>query len=56
MVLEKRRKAFQNRAALNHWPHEYHVSGMNIIAKDISAANLKYPEIEMTEEVKSLIG
>jgi hypothetical protein len=34
-ILQKRREAFKNRIALTHWPHEYNVSGMGTIARDI---------------------
>lgn len=55
-VLEKRRMAFENKVALTHWPHEYNVAGMNILAKNIDRSKMKVEEIERTPEVMDLVG
>lgn len=55
-TLERRRKAFKERIALTHWPHEYNVSGMGRVAKDIDRDKMVFEEVELTEEIKQLIG
>jgi hypothetical protein len=55
-VLEMRRKAFDKKIGLTHWPHEYNEAGMNILAKNIKRENAKVEVIEMTKEIRDLIG